>query len=93
MDARRKRKSGANTPTTFLTSKPIDATGVKTNFLEAGKDFRFPAEGAGIALGHYGNTNPFTVIFSPTALTKPGFLSSRAYRPVSPAKTPHDHNH
>jgi serine/threonine protein kinase len=70
-----------NIPTTFLTARPVEAFGAKTNFVEAGKDFAFPSgDGASIGLGDYGNTTMFTVIFSPAPLRKPKFLAAPAHR-------------
>jgi serine/threonine protein kinase len=59
---------------TFLTAKPIPATGVTTNRLEGGKDFKFPDEGQWFQIQPDSDKTPFVVIFSPTPLTKPAFL-------------------
>ncbi len=73
-----------NVPTTFLTSAPIADSGVTTNLAEAGADYSFPSgAGNGITLGYYGSTTNFTIIFSPSPLAKPGFLSARAYRQLT----------
>jgi hypothetical protein len=73
-----------NVPTTFLTSQPDAATGVTTNLVEAGADYSFPSgAGNGIKLGGFGNTTIFTVIFSPSPLTKPHFLSAPARRQLT----------
>jgi serine/threonine protein kinase len=61
---------------TFLTAKPIAATGVTTNRLEGGEDFRFPDEGTWFEIQPDSDKTPFIVIFSPTQLKKPAFLSA-----------------
>jgi hypothetical protein len=61
---------------TFLTAKPIAATGVTTNRLEGGKDFRFPDEGQWFEIQPDSDKTPFIVIFSPNQLKKPAFLSA-----------------
>jgi serine/threonine protein kinase len=60
----------------FLTAKPIPATGVTTNRLEGGKDFKFPDEGQWFQIQPDSDKTPFVVIFSPTPLKKPAFLSA-----------------
>jgi serine/threonine protein kinase len=76
-----------NAPTTFLTAQPVPASGVTTNRVEAGADFNFPAgAGNGIELGRHGNVTTFTIIFSASPLTEPGFLAARAYRQLTAAE-------
>jgi serine/threonine protein kinase len=76
-----------NVPTTFLTARPIPASGVTTNRIEAGADYSFPAgEGNGIVVGRYGNITTFTIILSPTPLATPGFLAARANRQLTAAE-------
>ncbi|MBO0797330.1 MAG: hypothetical protein J2P31_00765, partial [Blastocatellia bacterium] len=60
----------------FLTAKPLAATGVTTNRMEGGKDFRFPDGGQWFEIQPDSDKTPFIVIFSPTQLTKPAFLSA-----------------
>jgi serine/threonine-protein kinase len=68
-----------NVPMTFLTAKPIPASGVKSNEVKSGVDFSFPS-GAGnwITLDKMPGTENWTVIFSPTQLSSPSFLSAPA---------------
>ena len=72
-----------NIPTTFLTAKPHPRSGVTTNRIEAGTEYRFPSADGSIGVGQYGTINTFTIIFSPTPLAQPAFLASRAYRPLT----------
>jgi serine/threonine protein kinase len=60
----------------FLTAKPMPATGVTTNRLEGGKDFKFPDEGQWFQIQPDSDKTPFVVIFSPTPLNKPAFLTA-----------------
>jgi serine/threonine-protein kinase len=71
-----------NTPNALLTAQPHPETGVNTNFIEAGEDYSFPA---GNCLGITENERmmAFTVIFSPTPLTTPSFLTALANRPLA----------
>ena len=73
-----------NVPMTFLTAKPIPESGVKSNEVKSGADFSFPS-GAGnwITLDKTPGTENWTVIFSPTQLTSPSFLSAAAARQLS----------
>src|SRR5581483_4494978 len=73
-----------NAPMSFLTAKPLEKTGVKTNHLEADTDFEFPA-GSGNWIGVTRDTfaTPFTVIFSQTPLTMPAFLAAEAGKNLS----------
>jgi serine/threonine protein kinase len=73
-----------NIPMTFLTAQPDAETGVKTNLIEAGADYSFPArrdQWIGITRGE--EQMAFTLIFSPTPLTTPGFLAARAGRDLT----------
>jgi serine/threonine protein kinase len=71
--------------TTFLTAEPVEDSGVETNEVESGTEFAFPEEGADhwITLDKKAGTEIYTVIFSPTQLTSPGFLTKQAGRELS----------
>lgn len=65
-----------NEPVTFLTAMPPKETGLQNNVMEVGADFRFPkSEGEWIRLKKIIDQERFTVIFSPTPITKPAFLT------------------
>jgi serine/threonine protein kinase len=64
----------------FLTAQPIPATGVKTNRLEEGRDFKFPDAGNWFEVQPDSDKTPFIVIFSPNQLTKPAFLAAASGR-------------
>ena len=67
-----------NVPTTFLTDKPNNDY-AKTNEVKAGSDFAFPAGDEGwIELDKKPGTEIYTIIFSPTRLSEPAFLSEDA---------------
>lgn len=76
-----------NKPTTFLTSEPQREAGVETNEVEAGVDYSFPKDDAGnenwITLDAKPGTENYTIIFSPTQLTAPIFLTRKAGRALS----------
>ncbi len=63
-----------NQPMAFLTTKPLPATGVKSNQVVQGEDFSFP-RGDSMELDTNPGTDNFTVIFSKTALPAPSFLN------------------
>jgi serine/threonine protein kinase len=67
----------------FLTSRPIPGTGVTTNRLEEGKDFIFPDAGIWFEIQPDSDKTPFIVIFSPTQIKKPAFLSAPSGRNLS----------
>jgi hypothetical protein len=71
-----------NAPTTFLTAKPAEVFGVKTNEVKSGQDFAFPAETSQSAnwlnLDKTAGTDEFTMIFSTKPLDGPDFLNSPA---------------
>ncbi len=74
-----------NIPTTFLTAKPIPESGVKSNEVKSGVDFSFPGgEGNWITLDKSSGTENYTIIFSPTQLASPSFLSAAAARQLTP---------
>lgn len=76
-----------NAPTTFLTAKPAEAFGVKTNEVKSGQDFVFPAETSKstnwLTLDKTAGTDDFTVIFSTQPLPAPAFLNSPALHQLS----------
>jgi len=66
-----------NTPTAFLTTKPLPATGVTTNAVTGGTEFSFPKGDALLTLDKKPGTDKFTVIFSRSRLETPSFLSTQ----------------
>jgi len=74
-------KNGA--PQTFLTSQPMPASGVTTNWSDAGADFSFPDGGQWFMIQKDADVTPFTVIFSKTQLKTPSFLSSQSGRDLN----------
>jgi len=60
---------------TFLTEKPMPATGATTNWSVGGNDFQFPDSGQWFMLPQEAESAPFTIIFSHEPLKSPGFLS------------------
>ncbi len=77
-------KSGV--PQTFLTSQPMPASGVTTNWSAAGGDFQFPDGGQWFMIQKDADNTPFTVIYSKTPLTAPAFLSSQSGRDLTAAE-------
>ncbi|MCI0388461.1 MAG: serine/threonine protein kinase [Acidobacteria bacterium] len=73
-------------PQTFLTSQPMPASGVTTNWSAAGADFNFPDGGQWFMIQKDAEVTPFTVIFSKTPLKTPAFLSSQSGRELSEAE-------
>jgi len=71
-----------NAPTTFLTAKPAEAFGVKTNDVKSGQDFAFPAETSKstnwLNLDKTAGTDEFTIIFSTKPVSELDFLNSPA---------------
>jgi hypothetical protein len=71
-----------NAPTTFLTNKPLEMFGVKSNEVKSGLDFVFPAETKKdtnwLKLDENAGTDEFTIIFSAKPLESPAFLNSPA---------------
>ncbi len=63
------------TPQTFLTSQPMAATGVNTNWADGDKEFLFPNGGQWFEILPEAESTPFTVIFSPKPLSAPKFLA------------------
>jgi hypothetical protein len=71
---------------TFLTAQSDPDMGVKTNFLEAGSDFRFPPrDDKCLGIGNQPHMG-LTVIFSPTQLASPSFLTAPPMRELSPTQ-------
>jgi len=68
---------------TFLTSQPMPASGVTTNWSDAGADFNFPDGGQWFMIQEDAENTPFTVIFSKTPLKTPSFLSSQSGRDLN----------
>lgn len=68
-----------NQPTAFLTNKPPVISGLESNKVSKGSDFSFPT---GIEhwleLDKKPGTENYTIVFSPTPLTVPGFFGSQA---------------
>jgi hypothetical protein len=71
-----------NAPTTFLTSKPAAAFGVRTNEVKSGQDFAFPADTGKdenwLTLDQSAGTDEFTIIFSTKPMSAPEFLNTPA---------------
>ncbi|MCG3160423.1 MAG: Serine/threonine-protein kinase PknD [Acidobacteria bacterium] len=70
-------------PQTFLTAQPMPASGVTTNWSNAGTDFHFPDGGQWFMIQKDAENTPFTVIFSKKPLTTPAFLSLQSGRDLS----------
>ena len=70
-----------NKPTAFLTAKPIPETGLATNQVLKNAEFSFPSgtfpDGVprSLTLDKNPGTDQFTIIFSPTPLSSPAFLT------------------
>lgn len=65
-----------NKPTAFLTAKPAEISGLDTNQVAKGSDFSFPSGVEHwLKLDKKAGTEDYTIIFSPTQLTEPAFLS------------------
>jgi hypothetical protein len=81
-------------PTTFLTAKPHDDSGLESNELESGAEFAFPEDVEDdnevqehwITLDKKAGTESYTIIFSPTPLTSPAFLNEEAGRELTAAE-------
>lgn len=76
-----------NVPTTFLTAQPVEVSGVDSNEVKGGVDFAFPnGEDNWIQLDKTAGTEYWTVIFSPTPLSSPAFLTAEAGSELSEAE-------
>jgi hypothetical protein len=73
-------------PQTFLTSQPMPASGVTTNWSNAGADFHFPDGGQWFMIQKDAENTPFTVILSKTRLEAPTFLTSQSGHDLTPAE-------
>jgi hypothetical protein len=77
-------------PMTILTAEPVEDSGVESNEVESGVDFAFPENEEEaehwITLDKKAGTESYTVIFSPTQLTAPGFLSAEAGHELTAAE-------
>ncbi|HEX8179757.1 MAG TPA: protein kinase [Pyrinomonadaceae bacterium] len=74
-----------NAPTTFLTARPVGV--MKTNQAAAGADFSFPyGPGVALQLDRNPGTEEYMVIFAPTPLLTPGFLTAPAGHELTPAE-------
>ncbi len=71
-------------PQTFLTSQPMPASGVTTNWSDAGADFHFPDGGQWFMIQKDAENTPFTVILSKSPLQTPAFLTSQSGRDLNP---------
>lgn len=68
-----------NVPTTFLTTKPAEQSGVTTNNVGGGQNYSFPdGDGNWITLDTKPGTEFYTVIFSKAPITSLSFLSEEA---------------
>jgi serine/threonine protein kinase len=68
-----------NVPTAFLTAKPAAKSGLQTNEVKKGVDLSFPTgDDNWLELDKNPGTETYTLIFSPTPLTSPQFLSEEA---------------
>jgi eukaryotic-like serine/threonine-protein kinase len=71
-----------NAPTTFLTARPAQDFGVRSNEIKSGDNFIFPQDTSKaenwMNLDQQAGSDEFTVIFSGRPLTKPDFLNSAA---------------
>ena len=76
-----------NQPTAFLTTKPPEGSGLKTNRVKQGADFSFPTGPHWLSLDKNPGTDTFKVIFSKTELTTPAFFSQAVtLEPLTPAQ-------
>jgi serine/threonine protein kinase len=81
-------------PTTFLTAKPHEDSGLDSNEVEGGAEFTFPEDVEDdeevqehwITLDKKAGTESYTIIFSPTPLTSPAFLNEEAGRELTTAE-------
>ena len=77
-----------NAPTTFLTAKPAEAFGAKTNEVKSGENFAFPGETGQntnwLTLDKTAGTDEFTIVFSTKPLSELGFLNGPALHQLTP---------
>jgi eukaryotic-like serine/threonine-protein kinase len=68
-----------NKPTAFLTAKPAEISGLNSNQVAKGSDFSFPnGSEHWLTLDKKAGTEDYTVIFSPSPLSDPPFLTETA---------------
>ncbi len=80
--------------TTFLTAKPVEESGLESNEVEDGVDFAFPQDveddeeihANWVTLDKKAGTESYIVIYSPTPLTAPAFLTEEAGRELTTAE-------
>src|ERR1051326_1893279 len=76
-----------NAPTTFLTAKPAQAFGVRSNEIKSGYYFTFPQDTGKavnwLNLDKSAGSDEFTVIFSGQQLTTPEFLGAASLRALN----------
>lgn len=76
-----------NAPMTFLTTKPVEGSGVTSNSVSAGENFSFPnGSGNWITLDKKPGTEFYTVIFSKSPITSLAFLDEEAGKTLSGAE-------
>jgi len=79
-----------NAPTTFLTAKPSNGSGLTSNEVRSGLDFQFPADKDGkanfITLDTSHGTDEFTMIFSTTPITNPAFFAGASEHQLTAAE-------
>jgi hypothetical protein len=71
---------------TFLTARPLPASGLKTNQVAAGSEFIFPGGDAWLVIDRDAETTPFTIIFSPSPLDRPSFFAAQSGRSLTEAE-------
>jgi hypothetical protein len=74
-----------NKSTVFLSTKPAPGTGLKTNQVQAGKEFSFPNGDGLLGLDNKPGTDKFTVVFSKTRLESPSFTTAEVTGEAMPA--------
>jgi len=75
-----------NQPTAFLTTKPLDATGVTSNQVTQGVEFSFPKGlGNNLTLDKNPGTDNFIIVFAKSPLAGPSFLNEQVTgEPLAP---------
>jgi len=78
-----------NSPTAFLTTKPLAQLGVRSNKVAKGVEFSFPKDDESnvnsLTLDKNPGTDNFVVVFSKTPLSSPSFLSEQVTGEPLPA--------
>ena len=79
-----------NAPTTFLTAKPSDGSGLTSNEVRSGLDFQFPADKDNkanfITLDTSHGTDEFAMIFSTAPITNPAFFAEASEHQLTAAE-------